>query len=342
MMKKNQNNYLQKKRLEVLKFAKIFVSKKGLSKNTLESISKKYGLDANETELLFPEGNIDFIKFTLDQLNNELEEYCRKIDLIRLPVHKRIKKVLLSKIFLMNNPLVTSLLDNDFYKFTMQQIVFHYFKNKKILITGATGGIGGALVKKFVSLGGTVLGTGTKADKLDLIKKNHPTVKTKKFNISEHLAIEEFIDSASEELGGLDVLVNNLIYAVDQLAQNKTKVLIEACNTYDRPGFLINTSAQALDVIRTVNHKYLALQYDLYHMQIMEGNLVNRMKEIIQYIGHIQFADTPGRHEPGSGEINYPYIFEALDTLGWEGWLGAEYIPSKPTIETLEWLKPYL
>ena len=70
------------------------------------------------------------------------------------------------------------------------------FKNKKILITGATGGIGGALVKKFVSLGGTVLGTGTKGDKLDLIKKNYPTVKIKKFNISEHSAIEEFIDSA--------------------------------------------------------------------------------------------------------------------------------------------------
>ena len=102
MMKKNQNNYLLKKRLEVLKFAKIFISKKGFSKNSLESISKKYGLDINETELLFPEGNIDLIKFTLEQLNNELEEYCRKIDLIRLPVHKRIKKVLLSKIFLMN------------------------------------------------------------------------------------------------------------------------------------------------------------------------------------------------------------------------------------------------
>jgi len=102
MMKKNQNNYLLKKRLEVLKFAKIFISEKGFSKNSLESISKKYGLDINETELLFPEGNIDLIKFTLEQLNNELEEYCRKIDLIRLPVHKRIKKVLLSKIFLMN------------------------------------------------------------------------------------------------------------------------------------------------------------------------------------------------------------------------------------------------
>jgi len=92
------------------------------------------------------------------------------------------------------------------------------FKNKKILITGATGGIGGALVKKFVSLGGTVLGTGTKSDKLDLIKKNYPTIKTKKFNISEHLAIEEFINSAADELGGLDVLINNAGVNVDNLS----------------------------------------------------------------------------------------------------------------------------
>ena len=101
-MKNSQNNYLLKKRLEVLKFAKIFVSEKGLTKNSLENISKRYGIDINETELLFPEGNIDLIKFTLKQLNKELEEYCRKIDLIRLPVHKRIKKVLLSKFSLMN------------------------------------------------------------------------------------------------------------------------------------------------------------------------------------------------------------------------------------------------
>ena len=101
-MKNSQNNYLLKKRLEVLKFAKIFISEKGLTKNSLENISKRYGIDINETELLFPEGNIDLIKFTLEQLNKELEEYCRKIDLIRLPVHKRIKRVLLSKISLMN------------------------------------------------------------------------------------------------------------------------------------------------------------------------------------------------------------------------------------------------
>ena len=101
-MKKSHNNYLLKKRLEVLKYAKIFISKKGLNKNSLENISKRYGLNINEIELLFPEGNIDLIKFTLEQLNKELEEYCKKIDLIRLPVHKRIKKVLLSKISLMN------------------------------------------------------------------------------------------------------------------------------------------------------------------------------------------------------------------------------------------------
>tara|TARA_B100000686_G_scaffold220744_1_gene227874 strand:+ start:223 stop:957 length:735 start_codon:yes stop_codon:yes gene_type:complete len=92
------------------------------------------------------------------------------------------------------------------------------FKNKKILITGATGGIGGALVKKFVSLGGTVLGSGTKTEKLDLIKKNYPTIKVKQFNISEHSAVEEFINSAASELGGLDILVNNAGVNVDNLS----------------------------------------------------------------------------------------------------------------------------
>ncbi len=92
------------------------------------------------------------------------------------------------------------------------------FKNKKILITGATGAIGGELVKKFISLGGTVLGTGTKNEKLEIIKKNHPTVKVKKFNISEHSAIEDFINSVVQELGGLDILINNAGVNVDNLS----------------------------------------------------------------------------------------------------------------------------
>ena len=92
------------------------------------------------------------------------------------------------------------------------------FKNKKILITGATGGIGGALIKKFISLGGTVLATGTKSEKLELIKKNYPTVKVKKFNLSEHSAIEQFINLTSSELGGLDILINNAGINADNLS----------------------------------------------------------------------------------------------------------------------------
>jgi ubiquinone biosynthesis protein COQ9 len=109
MMKKSQNNYLLKKRQVVLRFAKEFLSEKSLTKNCLENISKKYGLNTDETDLLFPQGNIDLIKFALEQLNNDLEVYCRQIDLIRLPIHKRIRKVLLSKISLMNK-------DKSFYR----------------------------------------------------------------------------------------------------------------------------------------------------------------------------------------------------------------------------------
>ena len=92
------------------------------------------------------------------------------------------------------------------------------FKDKKILITGATGGIGRAMVKKFVSLGANVLGTGSKAEKLDLIKKKYPNIKVKKFDISEHSRIEEFIDNVNLELGGLDILINNAGTNIDNLS----------------------------------------------------------------------------------------------------------------------------
>ncbi len=140
----------------------------------------------------------------------------------------------------------------------------------------------------------------------------------------------------------LEVLIGNLRHAAGAMADTGSKTVVEAVNTYDRPGFLLSNSADALDVIAAVDHENLALEYDLYHMQIMEGNLVNRMQEILDRIGHVQFADTPGRHEPGTGEINFPYVFEALDKMGWEGWLAAEYNPSGPTTETLEWLQPYI
>ena len=101
-MMKNQNNYLYKKRLDILKFAKKIVSKQGLKPDILKIISNQYNLDKNQTDLLFPEGNNDLIKFALEQLNIDLENFCKKIDLIRLPVHKRIRKILISKILIMN------------------------------------------------------------------------------------------------------------------------------------------------------------------------------------------------------------------------------------------------
>ena len=108
-MKKHQNKYLLNKRLEFLNYAKTHIANNGLKQSTFKDISNKYKLDLSETELLFPEGNADLIKFALEKLNSDLEVYCNKIDLIRLPTHKRIKKVLLSKIFLMNK-------DKLFYK----------------------------------------------------------------------------------------------------------------------------------------------------------------------------------------------------------------------------------
>tara|TARA_B100001094_G_C17973867_1_gene691737 strand:+ start:285 stop:926 length:642 start_codon:yes stop_codon:yes gene_type:complete len=101
-MKKNQNKYLYKKKLEFLKHSKFFVAEKGLSSNIFKNVAKQNGLNLIETELLFPEGVSDFVEFALEQLSIELEDYCKQIDLIRLPIHKRIRKVLLSKVYLMN------------------------------------------------------------------------------------------------------------------------------------------------------------------------------------------------------------------------------------------------
>ncbi len=108
-MKNSQNKYLLKKRLEVLNFAKPIISEKGITSNFIKDLSNKYKFKQNEIELLFPEGNNDLVQFAIEQLNIELEDYCKNMELIRLPVHKRIRKILLSKIFLMNN-------EKKFYK----------------------------------------------------------------------------------------------------------------------------------------------------------------------------------------------------------------------------------
>lgn len=120
------------------------------------------------------------------------------------------------------------------------------------------------------------------------------------------------------------------------------KLLIEPVNTIDLPGFFLNGSQQALDLIGVMPDIELLMQYDLYHMQMMEADLVTRLPGIIDQIGHIQFSDVPGRTEPGRGSIDFEQIFELIDSLDYHGYVGAEYFPSVATSASLDWLTPYL
>jgi len=135
-----------------------------------------------------------------------------------------------------------------------------------------------------------------------------------------------------------DAFITNLKYAAPRLAAHGIKLLIEPINTFDMPGFFLSTSAQALDIMREANEPNLYLQYDVYHMQMMEGNLATTIKQNLARIAHIQVADVPGRHEPGTGEINYPFLFQHLDSIGYEGWVGCEYKPLAKTEDGFGWL----
>jgi len=99
---------------------------------------------------------------------------------------------------------------------------------------------------------------------------------------------------------------------------------------------------QAFGVVEEVGASNLKLQYDVYHMQVMEGDLVPTIERNLDRIGHIQVADNPGRNEPGTGEIAYPFIFQRLDELGYDGWVGCEYKPAGDTVAGLDWVRPYL
>jgi hydroxypyruvate isomerase len=136
-----------------------------------------------------------------------------------------------------------------------------------------------------------------------------------------------------------EVFVANLAFAARKLKEAGVKLLIEPINTRDIPGFFLTTSRQGLELIDAVGSDNLYLQYDIYHMQVMEGDLARTIEKNLGRIAHIQLADNPGRHEPGTGEINYPFLFDHLDRIGYEGWVGAEYKPKAGTEAGLGWMK---
>ena len=134
------------------------------------------------------------------------------------------------------------------------------------------------------------------------------------------------------------VLVDNLRYAALRLKAHELKLLVEPINTFDIPGFFLNGTRQALALIEEVGADNLFLQYDVYHMQRMEGDLANTLAANIDKIAHVQIADNPGRHEPGTGEINFTFLFAHLDRIGYKGWVGCEYKPIATTEAGLGWL----
>lgn len=136
-----------------------------------------------------------------------------------------------------------------------------------------------------------------------------------------------------------DTFIRNLKYAADELAKAGIKLLVEAVNTRDIPGFHLSRSTDAAAVLAAVDSDNLFIQFDFYHTQVMEGDLTPKFKLLKERIAHVQIADTPGRNEPGTGEINYDFLFKMLDQEGYAGWVGCEYRPRTRTREGLGWMR---
>jgi hydroxypyruvate isomerase len=147
---------------------------------------------------------------------------------------------------------------------------------------------------------------------------------------------------AAPDAEHFEKLVANLRYAARKLAAAGLELLIEPINTRSVPGFFLTTSRQAIEVLDAVGEPNAFLQYDLFHMQVMEGDLAATIERLRPRIGHLQLADVPGRHEPGTGEINFEFLLRHIDALGYAGWVGCEYNPRGDTVQGLTWAKPWL
>ena len=134
-------------------------------------------------------------------------------------------------------------------------------------------------------------------------------------------------------------LVHNVRYAATELAAHGIELVVEPINHYDIPGFFINRTEQAIRLIDEVGLPNVRVQYDIYHAQREEGEITATLRKYMDRIGHIQIADNPGRHQPGTGEINFHFLFRQLDECGYAGWVGLEYVPTPDTVSSLGWMK---
>lgn len=137
----------------------------------------------------------------------------------------------------------------------------------------------------------------------------------------------------------ISTMKSNIAYAADTLAAENIDLLIEFVNRYDVPGFLLNNSRQVLQLIDELGKDNIYMQYDVYHAQREEGNLAGILAQNIHRIKHVQVADNPGRNQPGTGEINYKFLLNEFDRLGYEGYVSMEYIPKPNTLDSLCWVE---
>jgi len=143
----------------------------------------------------------------------------------------------------------------------------------------------------------------------------------------------------SERVAQREIYLDNVAWAAKRLGEAGLMTLIEPINTRDIPGYLLNTQADAHAIVERIGASNLKVQMDLYHCQIVEGDLATKIRRHLTGVGHIQIAGVPQRHEPDLGEVNYPFLFALLDELGYDGWIGCEYRPRAGTSEGLGWLR---
>lgn len=164
-------------------------------------------------------------------------------------------------------------------------------------------------------------------------------------DLAESLGCTKINALVGQEIGGLsrgdqlELARENVGWAADRAAEHNVEVLIEAANTFENGPYLLHTTADAAGFVAGIGRENVKLQYDVYHMQRMEGNLVATLRERIEEIAHVQVADSPGRGEPGTGEIHYSFVFAALEELGYDGYVGLEYNPStQKTEDSFAWI----
>ena len=165
---------------------------------------------------------------------------------------------------------------------------------------------------------------------------------------AQKLGVNQLNCLAGKKPAGIDeavlrkTFVDNLRYAATELKGAGLRLLIEPINTFDIPGFYLTCTTHALDLMAEAGSDNIFIQYDIYHAQRMEGELAATMQRLLPRIAHIQLADNPGRSEPGTGEINYPFLFSHLDRIGYDGWVGCEYKPATTTVAGLGWREKFI